>query len=253
MKISNIKIETISSFSDFIEFIQSNCKDDNILFRGQNIDKPLLPKIARLRCRGKILDCEINMFNSFKDQALPYIEFKPTNELDWLALAQHHGLSTRLLDWTLNPLAALWFAVNKPAIKNEKGNFENGIVWIYNPSRKVKVDPFKVGNLFKINKTMVFRPSHITKRIVSQSGCFTVHQYIKPKRKFIPLENIPEYKNKLIKLIIEHESFSEMRFQLDRFNVNSASIFPDLDGLCENIQWLNSLLEDEKIINSSCK
>ncbi len=231
----------INTFSKYIKFIEKNCKKDKIIFRGQRQDKPLLPKISRINLIKSILISEKIMISDFKRESFPHLSFKPTNDWDWLALMQHHGLATRLLDWTQNPLAALWFAVNKPAKVNS-----HGVVWIFSPSGKDYAHIEK-DNALKPGHTKIFRPHHITNRIVSQSGWFTVHSYQrKMKRGFIPLEKISRYKNQLIKLTIPGNSFADMRYQLDRFNVNQKTLFPDLDGLCQNIEWVNIFLDDEK-------
>ena len=231
----------ISSFSVYVEYVENNCVNETVLFRGQRQDKALLPKIARLSLNGEITDVESVMVKEFKRQSIPFLEYHPTNEWDWLALMQHHGMATRLLDWSINPLAGLWFAVQKPAI-----NDAPGVVWVFNPSEQDFVDTSSRSSPYEGSRTRVFQPNHVTQRIVSQSGWFTVHKYMEGKRKFVALEKNRAYKNALTKLLIPAKSFADMRYQLDRFGVNASSMFPSLDGLCQNIQWLNSTLEDEE-------
>jgi len=234
----------ISSIESYVDYISKNFNSEEILFRGQPLDMPLLPKIARLKYTIDSFEAEKKMINDFEIQAFPYLEFTPKNKFELLALAQHHGLATRLLDWSKSPFAALWFAVKDPPIKNNKGELQNGVVWAFSPDESHYIDTTKVTSPLTITKTMLFKPKHITKRIVAQSGFFTVH-YRSSDGKFIPLEKNKKYIDNLIKFEIIATEFNEIRLQLDRFNINSASLFPDLDGLCRNIQWNYTFFEDE--------
>lgn len=240
---ASYKSHTISSTTAYVDFINKNCKADDVLFRGQQVDKPLLPKIARMELKTKIRYAESKMLREFKRRVLPLLDVHPESNWDWLAIAQHHGMPTRLLDWTLNPLAALWFAVNRTPVK-EGGRLQPGVVWILVPKPTDYAVLFT--NPFKIDRTKIFRPKHIAERLVTQAGWFTIHKFMKTQNRFIPLEKNAAYSKKLKKLRIPPDSFSDMRFELDRFNVNAATLFPDVDGLCAYIQWINSYLDDEK-------
>lgn len=238
------KTYTINTASEYVSFLRENCLSDDVLFRGQPVDKPLLPKLAHLRLKRPIPETEQQMMAEFKRRAGPFLTTQAKSSWDWLAIAQHHGMPTRLLDWTLNPLAALWFAVRRPATR-EKRKVYPGVVWVLDPKPSDYVRASAHESPFRVGRTRIFRPNHITSRLVTQAGWFTVHKFMKNQGRFIPLERNKAYNSKLTKLQIPVQRFSEMRFELNRFNVNTASLFPDLDGLCAHIQWLNSYLEDE--------
>ncbi len=241
---ANYKIKTLTTFSGFIDFVQEHCLHDEILFRGQPVDEPLYPKIARLHLRGDFIKIEREMFRDFCRRAIPYINLSPETDWDWLAMAQHHGMATRLLDWTLNPLASLWFAVSCPPQLDKDGQPRVGVVWVFFPEKTDYVTPSLDNSPFSNYGTRVFQPRHVSARINSQAGWFTTHSYKTRENKFIPLEKNTRYSKKLLKLCIPPEAFQEMRFQLDRFNVNAASLFPDLDGLCKHITWHKSIMDD---------
>lgn len=228
----------INSLSTLIKYVEDKCQRGFFLFRGQREDKDLLPKIARdgRNSLGEmILRLESEMLDEFKRQCLPYLEVTPRYEWDWLALAQHHGMPTRLLDWTENPLAALWFAVKKPP-EDDK----NGVLWILKiPPNGIEKISNQDSDPFQCNMTKVFRPNHITRRIVAQSGWFTVHKYTREDKCFVPLEVNKNYRSYLRKITIPSVNFARLRIQLNQHGVNNSVLFPDMEGLCKHIEWLN--------------
>jgi hypothetical protein len=179
------------------------------------------------------------MFDDFVRQAVPLSEFKPETKWDWLSLAQHHGMATRLLDWSLNPLAAVWFAINKPSNTN-------AVVWVLVPEKEDFLDPIADTEPFEIKRTRVFRPKHISRRIAAQMGWFTAH-WCNPKTdKYAALDKIKTYEGRLDRIKIELKDFEYIRSELDICGVNASTMFPDVDGLARHVEWRYTLLKDEK-------
>src|SRR5262249_51870066 len=150
---------------------------DLILFRGQqDLNWRLIPQIGRketrLKSKGQseIGKVEARIFESFKRLSLPFLQTMPESELDWLAIAQHHGLPTRLLDWTSNAMAGLWFVVRK-APEDRKP----GVVWVLKPENEDFISGQLRKKPFEAPSTRVFRPQHINRRLVAQAGYFTLH------------------------------------------------------------------------------
>lgn len=224
------------SLSDFLASIEIVKRDElkagnksDFLFRGQSTSEPLIPRLARLKPKGELLEIEQLMMADFERQQLPFTEFEPRDAWDLLALAQHHGLPTRLLDWTYSALAALWFCVRKPPKKDKKGLID-GVVWLFKPSPEdflkfpTNESPYEQG------PTRIFRPRTITRRIMAQSGVFTCHKRTSDGR-FIKLESNNAYKNRLVRIPVSGYNFERIREDLMANGVSSLSLFPDLDGL----------------------
>ena len=221
---------TVHSVSQFASLLKRADKQENILFRGQANDWPLLPKVARLSLKsippynGSRRFTEARLFDEFKRIAWPLHNNSDLNLWDILALGQHHGLPTRMMDWTRNPLVALWFAVSRPPTPKNKS--DSGIVWIYMPTDDEFFDPSKrPDDPFSIERTKVLDPKHIAARIINQSGLFTVRAYYPDHGGFIPFEENKLRAGELFKVRIPFESFCEIRYELDRYGTNSYSVF----------------------------
>ncbi|VVB86287.1 FRG domain protein [uncultured archaeon] len=242
-----VKEERVDSFDKFIEVtLKLNLRIDLpgksfTIYRGQEIDKSLLPSIARDSSLSleEILKKEKDIFEEFRRLSYPYLDSNLQSDDEWvlLALAQHHRLPTRLLDWTRNPLAALWFACIKD---KEKDDDSDRIVWLLavNESDIVNLVT-KAESPFAQNKTKVFRPNHITKRITSQNGWFTVHTF--EKGKIIPLNEIVIYSLRMIKIRIPETIRNDILNKLDIMGINNLSLFPDLEGLSQYLKWRNNI------------
>lgn len=236
------KIFAVSSVSEFVDV--ATWLDDDVIFRGQTReDWPLIPAVGRHVEGSQVPWREREILEEFKRESVPYLDFLPANDWQWLAVAQHNRLPTRLLDWTKNSLAALWFAVSAPAIDDKPG-----VVWAFlYEGADVVVDTRGLHHPFSVDRPHVYLPEHIFPFIQAQSGVFTVHN-----RKgtnpgtFPPLEEMKDADLRLIKIQISPKSFSSIRYHLFRVGVSPASLFPGLSGLVDRIRYDNMVGEDEK-------
>lgn len=236
----------ITSIKEFIDIVGIASQDSGHFFRGERrSDYQLIPKIGRITKpplpleKGKIaLDLrypievvgEPDILERFKAAARPYLTVIPESDWDWLALAQHHGLPTRLLDWTTNPLVALYFAVcenvDSEWLKHEQLNDKSydGAAALY--LMRIKHSPLNTKSSEIFKSTGLFFSNHITPRISSQGGLFSIQEN----------PHTPLQFGHITKFKIPFLARNKLKKQLTLFGITHSFIYPGLDGITKDLQ-----------------
>ncbi len=164
---------------------------------------------------------EAVIFNEFQRHLPAYSNVDISNLWNVMSLAQHHGLPTRLLDWTTNPLVALYFACEGESSEDSA----IWVVWGFEDAPNLPFNPTEIDTIIPIT------PFVISSRIQAQAATFTVHPNGKPIAEFLT------GKDHILKIIIPKEQRFRIIMQLDFIGVNRSSLFPDLDGLSQYLRW----------------
>lgn len=220
----------VKSFADLADLVEPFRKDGEWVFRGvRSGDYGLLPKVGRPGARRNLATmehlpydaaAEDTMVRHFIRAASPYVKHIPSSRLEWLALAQHHGLPTRLLDWTESLFVAAYFAV-------EEGHKPHtALPTIYGVRNVAVIESGPAPD--PRDAVRLFYPPHISPRIPAQSALFTVH----------PSPATPWQPQGLVRIVIEQTTLS-LKLDLNACGVHRASLFPDIDGLARHQAWLH--------------
>jgi len=191
----------------------------DLLVRGE--DSADFAPTAGIFRSGNKQSLERTLFDEFRRLIPAHASIDVSDQWMVLWLAQHHGVPTRLLDWTRSPLVATYFAV-------ESTNDRDAAVWViwgFDGIEEQPLSPFEVTKMMKVS------PLAITPRVQAQSSVFTVHPDGRDVRQFL------RSTDRVQKFVIPRDRRELMRRQLDFLGVNRSSIFPDLDGLGTWLRW----------------
>jgi len=257
----------VQNWADLQETLYAGSWNDRIsryrsdyVFRGLSSTSYDL-KTSLMRLKSPYQSLEMNLLNSFRKYAHPSVirDLPGHSVWHWLALAQHHGLPTRLLDWTWSPFIAMHFATQDYASFDR-----DGVIWcmhVWNaykllPDTLKKILDREHHNVFSVEMledaapslrefdrlaeqpgperreyVAFFEPPSFDDRIVNQYALFSVVS--NPTVSLDALRNQHPYLFR--KIVIPAELKAQVRDNLDQANITERMLFPGLDGLS---RWL---------------
>lgn len=257
MNLSKIKTFDINNYDDF-EKIVTSIRNGRIpfldgsnyweIYRGQSKDnyelkssitRNIIKKEQLVERERRILD-EFKKYLNENGLTEKYIQLSENsnifeNEWRWIEQAQHYRLPTRLLDWTIKPEIALFFAV--------ENNFDDvGQFWVYKTPRNWTCDDHFIFNPnsekinFISNSSFYINSDYVDKiaelRRSFQDGKFSFQDLTKS---LTPLDKQEDLREMITKYTINPLSKKYLLEKLNEQNINQNSVYIKYDEIIENI------------------
>lgn len=259
-----VQERTISSLGQLIDEVTPSqpdpatgrLRDPGVYHGASSADQPLLTSLDRLGGTDpphSKSGLEEHILRNFARYSRPFLGSGPIDEWELLVVAQHHGVPTRLLDWSYSPLVAAHFATRSavpgsPCViwrldwqriheAYEISPLALRIEDVWKLGQLGGTDKFTVWDLFQITDesfSFLIEPPSLDARISAQAAAFTIcSDTSRSYEAFLEDEGLLEA---LTKYVIPEDATSHIRDQLDLAGVEERRLFPDLDGVAASIR-----------------
>jgi hypothetical protein len=253
-----IAVVEINTWQDFSSIV-AGPEYHNWAFRGHSdAEWPLFSSLSRYLLGYKIhreawAQQEARIGRIFRRKAHLFLDHVPGEKdaFQWLALMQHHGAPTRLLDFTWSPFVAVFFALERATKDAAVWAVFVPAMWreyrtVTFPHRTASVEELSLRNPdsyeeFYLGNKVPFvssgEPLVMNKRLIAQSGTFIVPGVLDQ-----PVDEVlaayPESRKTVVKFVLKtSELRNEAMLALYNMNLTNATLFPDLDGLARSMAY----------------
>ena len=281
-------IEHLSQYISYIEQINQRSISSKFIYRGENDEKyMLLPSVYR-RLNESGMNASIYLteysekyiIQQFIAEASIHAGVPPTDDyFTWLEYAQHYGVPTRLLDWTSNPLVALFFACYRPNEKNGKINIlhyssykevseKKNRNYLKEKSLKQSVVDMIWNGSKEFPYPLVFHPYYLDRRMSAQSSLFMVwgNRVQTLNEMVAEIENdgrghelrlvktndeeslVCEETSALEVITIPADAKAQLLRELDNVGINYGTLFPGLDGIGKTVEWRMNIQNNQQFM-----
>ena len=255
---TSLDVISVDSWATFQELV-AGPKYRSWAFRGQADARwPLYSSISRYLKEHRVnekawAEQEERIVRIFRRKAHLFLDHVPaeTDAFQWLALMQHHGAPTRLLDFTWSPFVAAFFALERattaaamwalcfPEIWKAKHKFPDKNSSVTEDELSLRIpgnyERFFLGNTVPF--VVTGEPMVMNQRLVAQSGTFVVAGVLDQPVEEV-LSTYPNPNRTVVKFVLDTEKIrDEAMYAFYNMNITNATLFPGLDGMARSLAY----------------
>ena len=253
-------MNSLTSYLEYVKAVRSDWTNDTdrrygdveaIWFRGHtSVDWKLTPRLYRPEYRGAQEE-EIRQEFQTRAQQLMHGPL-PTTKWDWYFLMQHYGAPTRLLDWTDNPLVALYFAVADNDMETDAAVWMLGPWWLNRKLRRGIQGPMLpdwdeansylpdledafAGKQIWASLPAAIDPPHVDRRLAAQGSRFLIFGKSQDLLKTKSIRASRPKSRQIRMLRIPKGSVLGIQSDLEMCGITRPLLFPDLEALGKDL------------------